>query len=126
MLLVPVVYLVLVLAAVQAATFAADGAAREAARAVVTDVEHGEERAVAAVRLAFEDQGLDPADAHDALTVVCAPDCASPGSVVTVEVTTDVDLPGVPGFLSGVVPLSVPVSAELTAPVDDFRARADR
>ncbi|MDT0165722.1 pilus assembly protein [Actinotalea sp. AC32] len=122
LLIVPVVYLVLVLAAVQAATFAVDGAAREAARAVVTGPPHGEQRAVAAVALAFDDQGLDPATAEDALTVLCDPDCTSAGSRVTVEVETEVDLPGVPGFLSGVVPVSVPVGARLTAPVDDFRA----
>ncbi|GGB98848.1 pilus assembly protein [Cellulomonas carbonis] len=122
LLLVPVVYLVLVLAAVQAATFAVDGAAREAARAVVTGTAHGEQRAVAAVALAFDDQGLDPATAAEALTMLCDPDCTSAGSRVTVEVETEVDLPGVPTFLSGVVPVSIPVAARLTAPVDDFRA----
>lgn len=123
-LLVPLVYLVVVLAAVQSATFAVDGAAREAARAAVTaDAPLAAERATAAVAIALGDQGLDPARAADALTVRCEPDCTSPGTTVTVEVALDVPLPGVPGFLRDVVPLTVPVSAAVTAPVDDFRSR---
>lgn len=123
-LLVPLVYLVVVLAAVQSATFATDGAAREAARAVVTAAtDDAAERATAAVAIALEDQGLDPSLAADALTVRCEPDCASPGTTVTVEVALEVPLPGVPGFVQDSVPLAVPVSATVTAPVDDYRSR---
>lgn len=124
-LLVPLVYLVVVLAAVQSATFAVDGAAREAARAAVTaDPLLAAERATAAVAIALGDQGLDPAAAADALTVRCEPDCTSPGTTVTVEVALEVPLPGVPGFVRDAVPLAVPVSATVTAPVDDYRSRA--
>ncbi|WP_225753962.1 pilus assembly protein [Actinotalea sp. Marseille-Q4924] len=123
-LLVPLVYLVVVTAAVQAATFAVDGAAREAARAVVTaDPDDAGPRAAAAVAIALEDQGLDPALAAGALTVRCEPDCLSPGTTLTVEVALDVALPGVPGFVRDAVPLAVPVSATITAPVDDYRSR---
>jgi Flp pilus assembly protein TadG len=124
-LLVPLVYLVVVLAAVQSATFAVDGAAREAARAAVTaDPTLAAERATAAVAIALGDQGLDPAHAGDALTVRCEPDCASPGTTVTVEVALEVALPWVPGFVRDAVPLAVPVSGTVTAPVDDYRRRA--
>lgn len=123
-LLVPLVYLVVVLATVQRATFAVDGAAREAARAAVTaDADDAAARATAAVALALDDQGLDPAGATDALAVRCEPDCTSPGTTVTVEVALEVPLPGVPGFVQDAVPLAVPVSASVTAPVDDYRSR---
>lgn len=123
-LLVPLVYLVVVLAAVQRATFAVDGAAREAARAAVTaDADDAAGRATAAVAIALDDQGLDPALAAGALTVRCEPDCASPGTTVTVDVALEVPLPGVPRFVQDAVPLAVPVSATVTAPVDDYRSR---
>lgn len=133
LLLVPVVYLVLVLGRLQGAAFAVDGAAREAARAVtttqVTDTEtdtetaasHAENRAVAAVALALRDQGLDPDLAREGLTLTCsAAPCLTPGATVTASVHVDVPLPGVPGWLHGVVPLSVPVHATATAAVDEF------
>lgn len=119
LLLVPVVYLVLALGRVQAATFAADGAAREAARAVVTarDDASATERGLAAVRLAFDDQGIAIRPA-EVLSVRCDPACTAPGGVVTVAVEVDVTLPGVPAWLDRVIPLHVPVSATTTATVD--------
>ena len=122
-LLVPVVYLVLVLAQIQAAAFAVDGAAREAARAFVTSEVDPADRAVAAVALAFEDQGLDPTDAPDALSLTCSdPGCSTPGSTVTAEVALDVTLIGVPSFVADVVPLAVPVSSVAIVPVERFVA----
>lgn len=120
-LLVPVVYLVLVLGQLQAATFAVDGAAREAARAIVTaeDEEQAAARATTAVQLAIDDQGLG-VDLADALTVDCDGECLAPGSTVTTHVAVDVALPGVPGWLQGAVPLSVPVTASATAVVDTY------
>ncbi|WP_024288980.1 TadE/TadG family type IV pilus assembly protein [Cellulomonas sp. KRMCY2] len=122
-LLVPVVYLVLVLARMQSAAFAVDGAAREAARAFVTAQEPSAAagRAVTAAAIAFDDQGLDPAAAAGAVVVACSADpCLTPGTAVTATIALDVPLPGVPGWLQGVVPLAVPVSATATATVDTF------
>lgn len=122
-LLVPVVYLVLVLARMQSAAFAVDGAAREAARAFVTaqDAAAAPNLAATAIALAFDDQGLDPLAAPDAVTIVCSADpCLDPGAVVTATVELDVTLPGIPRWLDGVVPLAVPVSATATATVDTF------
>ena len=122
-LLVPVVYLVLVLARMQSAAFAVDGAAREAARAFVPAQEPttAAGRAVAAAAIAFDDQGLDPAAAPGAVVIACAADpCLTPGTVVTATIELDVPLPGVPGWLHGVVPLAVPVTATATATVDTF------
>jgi hypothetical protein len=123
LMLVPVVYLVVVVAQVQAAAFATESAAREAARIVVTteDEELSADLAVAAVGWALRDQGI-VADPSRAATVVCAADpCLSPGADVTVTVAVDVPLPAVPAVVSGLVPLSIPVSATHTQVVDEFR-----
>ncbi len=123
LLLVPVVYLVLVLGRLQAATFAVDGAAREAARTIVSaqDEAEADRRALATVGLALADQGVD-ADPADVTVVTCDPACLEPGATVTVRVAVVVPLPGVPGWLQGAVPLSVPVSATSTAVVDSYVA----
>ena len=124
LLLVPVVYLVLVLGRIQAATFAVEGAARESARALVTapDAATGAELAATATAIALVDQGFSADLAEGALTVACAPDCHGAGSTVSVAVEVEVPLPGVPAFVAGVVPLSVPVSATVTTTPDRFAA----
>lgn len=123
LLLVPTVYLVLVLGRLQSAAFAVDGAAREAVRGFVTaqDAVSGAQRATAAVALALADQGLDPAAADEGLTLACDGECLAPGALVTAHVAVDVGLPGVPGWLQGVVPLVVPVTATATGAVDEHR-----
>lgn len=125
LLLVPVVYLVLTLGTLQAGAFAVDGAAREAARAFVTAVDDadGRTRAESAVALALADQGLEPDTTDRSLGLVCSADpCRTPGGSVTVTVEVDVPLPGVPGWLQDVVPLSVPVSATATTAIDAYAA----
>ena len=127
-LLVPLVYLVLVLGRVQAAAFAVDGAAREAVRAVTSaatlDSRSGGDlpagaRAVAAVGIALGDQGIG-ADPVGALDLVCGGGCVTPGSSVAATVQVDVDLPFVPDFLRGAVPLSIPVSAHAQGHIERF------
>jgi len=123
-LLVPLVYLVLVLAKIEAATFAVEGAAREAARVYVRadSADEGSRAAVASVGIALQDQGFtnDPAEA---LTLVCSDDpCLTPGGDVEADVQIRVPLPFVPGFVRDVVPLEVPVGAARSAPVDEYRA----
>lgn len=125
LLLVPVVYLVLVLATLQAGAFAVDGAAREAARAFVTadDDARAYSLATAAVGLALADQGLDPDQAGGSLELSCSDEpCRTPGGIVTAAVEVAVPLPGVPGWLQDAVPLSVPVSATATASIDAHAA----
>lgn len=122
LLLVPVVYLVVVLSAIQSATFAVEGAAREAARVAVTSPSADVDRNVqAAVALAVGDQGLPAA----AVTtrVECSADCRTPGTHVTAVVEARVALPGVPGFVRDAVPAAIPVSASVTAPVDSYAGR---
>ncbi|NYI42846.1 hypothetical protein [Demequina lutea] len=130
LLLVPLLYLVVTLSRIQAGAFAAEGAAHEAARAaVVTGVasrEHGSSRetamaagasrAEAAVALVADDFRFDSDDASLALS--CEGPCLEPGGNVDAEVTVVVALPGIPGFLTGALPLSVDVVGSARAPVD--------
>ena len=121
LLLVPVVYLVLVLGQLQAAAFAVEGAARQGARALVAadDEATGLQRAIASVGIALGDQGFtDPPE--ESTTVACPGSCVVPGGSATVTVGIDVVLPGVPGWLQDVVPLTVPVEATATAQRDSF------
>ena len=130
LLLVPLTYLVVTLSRIQAGAFAAEGAAHEAARtAVVTGVasrEHGASRdaamaagagrADAAVWLVADDFGFDSDSAE--LTLTCDGPCLEPGGNVDAEVTIVVALPGIPGFVSGAIPLAVDIVASARAPVD--------
>lgn len=96
LLLVPVVYLVLTVGALQGASFAVVGAADQAAKVFVESdsSEQGQARARQAVQLAVRDFGFE-ADAA-AVDIVCAGTCLEPGSSVTVSVRLDVPLPLIP------------------------------
>lgn len=122
-LLVPLVYLVLTMSALQGAAFAVEGASRQAARVFVespteTDALDGARRAV---EFALADYGLDTDDV--ALTITCTPRpdaCLTRRGFVTVEVSTRVTLPLVPPVLDLDVPLSVPMSSSATQQVSRF------
>ncbi|GAA0313753.1 pilus assembly protein [Kineococcus aurantiacus] len=117
LLLVPIAYLVLTLGRVQAAAFAAGAGAAEASRLVATGA--AVDRAGAAVVLAVTDQHLDPRAAT--LDVACSADpCATPEGEVAATVRLDVELPLVPAFLAGAVPLRVPVDVRRVAVADRF------
>jgi len=112
-LLVPLLYAVVSLMAVQSASYAATSAAREAARAYVTasTPAQGASRARAATRLVLADAGV----AAVAPRVVCVGGCLQPGSRVDVTVRVSVALPLVPGAPS------VAVVGEESMPVDRYR-----
>ncbi|MDR5699030.1 TadE family protein [Agromyces aerolatus] len=97
-LLVPLVYVVLALAAVQAGTFAIEGAARHAARVAVLAADDGAARAAVerTARTVLEDAGLDAGAASVELS--CEPEdaCASAGARIRVQVAALVTLPLVP------------------------------
>lgn len=124
LLLVPVIYLVLTVGRVQAAAFAVEGASREAARSVAAapDDATGARRAATAVQLALADQGFArPGDPSPSISVDCSTSpCTVAEGLVRVTVEVEVVLPGVPGFLDGVIPTRVPVSAQGVAVVDRF------
>ncbi len=106
LLLVPLVYVLISVFDVQRGAFGVSAASRAAGRAYAlagTDAE-GRSRARAAARTALADQGFD--GGFD-LDISCTPlprNCLSPGSVITVVVRTDVDLPLAPAALGGGAP----------------------
>jgi len=122
-LMIPVAYLVLILARVQAASFAAAGAAREAARAYVTAVDEvdGQRRAVAVIGLAMKDQGFDSEQGE--LEVLCTgTPCLEPGAQVTVLVRIRAPVPWLPSELARGMHAQVAVTARQTEVVDEFRS----
>ena len=122
LLMVPLFYLVMTLSRIQAGAYAASTAAREAGRAFVTatDSAGAEQRARAAARIAFEDQGFGEGETQLALTCDGTP-CLRPDGRIELSTTVTVRLPLIPSFARGVVPLEVPVSASHVAVVDRFR-----
>lgn len=119
LLLVPVVYLVLTVGAVQGASFAVVGAADQAAK-VFVDSESAEEaysRAQQAVDLAIDDFGFAPEDA--AVTIICGGTCLEPGSSVTVAVDLRVPLPLIP-TMPGLNTSAATVDSSATQLVERF------
>ena len=94
-LLVPLLYAVISVMAVQSASYAATSAAREAARAYVTAATpaQGAARARAAARLVLADAGV----AAVVPRVGCVGGCLQPGTRVDVTVTVRVPMPLLPG-----------------------------
>ena len=122
-LLVPLVYLVLVMSALQAGALAAEGAARQAARAFVlaeSDAE-GQSAAARALAVTLDDYGLAQGDSD--LVVDCsagASACLARGETVTVHVRISVGLPFVPDVLELQSRASVPMEAASTQRVSKF------
>ncbi|MEP6744190.1 MAG: hypothetical protein ABJB33_01725 [Gemmatimonadota bacterium] len=122
-LLVPLVYLVLALAALQGGAMAVEGAARQAARVYVQapDGDEAAERALRAVRIALADYGI-PADAAS-VRIDCDPDparCLTRQGVVVVTVRILIPLPLVPDLLSLQSAAAIPIEATATQTVSRF------
>jgi hypothetical protein len=125
LMLVPLVYLVLTLSAVQAAALATEGSARQAARAYVLADSPADAAAAAdrAVRIGLADYGLD-ADAAD-VAVVCSPEpgrCLTRRGTVAVTVRVSVPLPLLPAAVQAATPLAVPVEGRAVQAVSRFWA----
>lgn len=123
LMLVPLVYLVLALSAVQAAAFATEGSARQAARAYVRSDSPAEAAAAAdrAVRVGLADYGLDAAAAE--VAVDCAPEpgrCLTRRGTVAVTVRISVPLPLLPAAVQASTPLAVPVEGRAVQTVSRF------
>jgi Flp pilus assembly protein TadG len=123
LLLLPMVYLVLVMSAVQAGALAVEGAARQAARVFVQGdtVAQATAQAERAIQFALADYGIEAADAT--VSVNCSPspaDCLTRLGTVTVDVGISVPLPLVPPGLTVDVPLAVPLEATATQQVSRF------
>jgi hypothetical protein len=123
LLLVPLVYVVLSVFAVQRAAFAVDAASRAAGRAYVLAPSQAEglARARAAAEVALGDQGLHLSGSSFAAGCRPAPrDCLSPGSVVQVRLAYQVHLPLMPDALGSSTP-SIRVEADHAVPYGSFR-----
>lgn len=130
LLMVPLVYLVLTLAALQSAAFAAEAVARDASRAAVVGgvdalrdgasdaaaERAGRERAATVVEATLADFGLDSQDVEIELACSSYP-CLTPGSDMTVAVTIRVGLPGIGTLVPGA---RAEVSSEGSSPVDGY------
>ena len=100
-LLVPLVYLVLTVAAIQAAALGAEGAARQASRVAVLRADGAEPTAAGVertVRVVLADYGVDVNAAS--VDVDCSAACDEPGTRITVRVRAAVALPLVPQALA--------------------------
>lgn len=122
-LLVPLVYLVLAMSAIQSAAMAAEGGARQAARVFVqsTTDSAAERSAIRAVEFALADGGVN-ADTV-AISVTCDPQptrCLSRRGFVTVTIDVSVPLPLVPPVFADSFPLTVPLHATATQQVSRF------
>lgn len=123
LLLVPLVYLVLTLSALQAASFAAEGVARQAARVYAlapTDAE-GRARMAASVATGLADWHL-PTSALQ-LGLACSPgECRTPRGTVTVTARLAVALPLMPPALHLGAPASIAVTARASQRMSMFTA----
>jgi hypothetical protein len=120
LLLVPIVYLVIVIATVQSAALAIEGAARQGARVFVQSpsVELGAAAATRALELSLSDHGVD---AETRVTISCAPvpnDCLARRAWVTVQIDARVPLPLIPGPFTS--PPAIPLLASATQQVSRF------
>jgi hypothetical protein len=122
LLLIPLAYIVLGVFSVQRAAFGAATATREAARAyaLAGNTEGAEEAALAAARLALEDQGLVLDDGT--LTITCSADpCRTAGATIRVRLDMQVGLPFLP-HVFGHAPASIAVHGRHDAIVDCYSA----
>lgn len=123
-LLVPLVYLIVVVGAIQSAALAAEGAARQAARVVSTSTSEAAARDAAerAVTIALDDAGVTDALVDVVLSCSPRPDrCVTRQGTVTVAVALQVPLPLVPTVFGADLPPSVPLEARSTQRVSRFQ-----
>jgi Flp pilus assembly protein TadG len=114
-LLVPLVYLVIALGAIQEQTLGAEAASRHIARVIsrAPDAETAAERSDAVLAGIIDEYGID-ADSVD-MTLACTPaavECPSAGATIIVTVTTRVRPPLVPELFGLDRSTADPVQAE--------------
>ncbi|MDQ1483284.1 MAG: hypothetical protein QOF35_1360 [Actinomycetota bacterium] len=121
LMLVPLFYLVMVLARLQAGAYAVSAATREAGRAYVTAQvpTQASARARSAAGLAFANQGFEPGETKMVIGCDSAP-CVASASRIRITATVSVPMPLVPAFFSGTVPMRIPISATHTVTLDRF------
>ncbi|MDT0158620.1 TadE family protein [Microbacterium sp. ARD32] len=126
LLLVPLVYLVLTLGAVQEQTLGAEAAARHTARVIgqAPDADAASARGDAVLRSVIREYGMDQ-DAVE-VHVTCRPaaaTCPAAGSTVIVTVATRVSLPFMPPLFGLDRIAAIPVQAEAAQKVSRLWGR---
>ena len=126
LLLVPLVYLVLMLGAIQEQTLGAEAAARHAARVIgqAPDAATASARGEAVLQSVIREYGMDP-DAVD-VSITCRPAaaaCPSAGSTVIVTVATRVSLPFMPPLFGLDRVAAIPVQADAAQKVSRLWGR---
>lgn len=122
LLLLPIFYLILTITELHAGKFAAASAAQSASRAFVTasDATAAQERALAATRVALDDQGFTDISAEKVLRIACEhAACLVPDQRVEVDVEIPVQIPGIPFVGKG--PQVMTATGKQTAQVERFR-----
>ena len=124
LLMLPLTYVMVAVFRLQAASYGVAAASRDAGRAFVAADTSGEahERAAIAAAIVLADQqvALDPSRLEISCTAV---PCLTPGALVTVRLSSPVDLPLLPAVLGGAAP-SITVAAthlEVIDPYADLR-----
>jgi hypothetical protein len=123
LLLVPLVYLIVAMAAIQGAAFAVEGAARQAVRVYVQSGSTAEAaaRAERAIQFALADAGLESLNPQVAVACTPKPDaCLTRLGTVTISVAVTVPLPLIPPVLDVATPVGVPLRAVATEQVSRF------
>jgi len=125
LLMVPLVYVLLTVFAVQRAAYAVSSAAREAGRVFATSesVTGADNQALVGARLVMADSGLTLAPRDLRITCSSQP-CLRPGSRVEVQIRYEVSLPLLPKVFDGKAPATVSVSGQHVEVVDRFREAA--
>lgn len=100
LLLIPVIYLLLVVSAVQSASYATAAIADQSARLAATapNAETAHARTNSSAQLIASDYGLNPEQVDLTLNCTNTP-CSTPGTSITATVEVTVGLPLVPTFL---------------------------
>ena len=122
-LLLPLVYLVLTMSALQGAALAVEGASRQAARVFVEagNVREANAAAERAVEFALADYGLDTDDVD--VSITCRPRaaaCLTRRGFVTVTISIVAPLPLFPAVLGTDIPAGVPIDSVATEQVSRF------
>lgn len=122
-LLVPIVYLVIALGAIQSSALGVEASARHLARAIASspDAATADERAARITAAVAEEYGMDAGGLTVAAT--CRPagaDCPEAGATLVVRVSTSVTLPLVPPILGLDKVARVPVEAVAVQKVSRF------
>lgn len=122
LLLVPLVYLIVNLGSIQAATLASEGIARNAARVFATadSVSAGHVRAQQVLAFGLKDFGVISPEAKVHISCEVPSQCHRPNSVISVTVTTPVQLPLVPDVLDLAARTVIPVTATASEVVSRF------